>query len=69
MLAPTGIAGSIVAASIWASGKFVARRAHRRWKEGGGDFGEVARERAEVEGWGGSLVTDGVEGGPGAAPW
>ncbi|KAF7189199.1 hypothetical protein HII31_09621 [Pseudocercospora fuligena] len=69
VLAPTGIAGSIVAASVWGIGKYIARKAHNRWKDSGGDVGNAARERAGDEARDRRLVTDSTEVGASAVPW
>lgn len=72
VLAPTGIVGSIVAASVWGVGKYIARKAHRRWVAGGGDVGEEAREKlgdADVRELKRRTLRDGVEVGPIAVPW
>ena len=50
VVAPTGIAGTIFAASVWGVGKWGARRLERRWKRGreqGGGYKEID---AEIEG-------------------
>jgi hypothetical protein len=48
VLAPTGIAGTIIASSVWGIGRFAVRRVQRRWKAGRG-YGEF-EERAEPRG-------------------
>jgi hypothetical protein len=45
--APPTVGASILAATIWGTGRFVARRLHKRWKKSGEDAGEVAREELE----------------------
>ena len=72
LAAPPTMAASIVAASVWGVGRFVARRLHARWLRDGGAVGE--RVRMEVEETG--VMEDGrVRGivggevGPGAVPW
>lgn len=70
VLAPTGIVGSIMAASIWGVGKYIARKAHKRWAASGGDVGTEARESyddADVRNR--RTLTDGVEMGASAIPW
>ena len=42
--APPTIFTGAFAAAIWGMGKFIARRAHKRWKASGGDAGEEIRE-------------------------
>ncbi|EME42598.1 hypothetical protein DOTSEDRAFT_73441 [Dothistroma septosporum NZE10] len=69
VLAPTGIAGSIVAASVWGVGKYVARKANARWKKGGGDLGDEARERASDGMREERMLNEGYEGGGAAVPW
>ena len=69
VLAPTGIAGSIVAASVWGVGKYVARKASARWKQGGGDVGEEKRERVRDGAREERMLSEGYEGGGRAVPW
>lgn len=69
VLAPTGIAGSIVAASVWGVGKYLARKANRRWKVAGGDVGDEARERAHDGMREERMLSEGYEGGGAAVPW
>ncbi|KAF2993896.1 hypothetical protein E8E13_002644 [Curvularia kusanoi] len=63
VLAPTGIAGTIIASTVWGIGRFAVRRVKRRWGVGHG-YGEV-EERVEAG------RTGGVRGerGPEAMPW
>lgn len=63
VLAPTGIAGTIVAASVWGVGKFAVRRLHKRWDKGHG-YGEVEERMDESRGNVRRLST-----GPDAVPW
>lgn len=66
--APTSIGAAIVSASIWGTGKFVARRLHGRWKKEGGDEGVLEREVREDS----PVREEGTwrrETGPGAVPW
>jgi hypothetical protein len=68
LAAPPTVGASIIAASVWAVGKFAARRLHKRWERTGGDEGEARREVEEDspvrrEG------TIGQEIGPQAVPW
>ncbi|KAK4614232.1 hypothetical protein CLAFUW4_08766 [Fulvia fulva] len=69
VLAPTGIAGSIVAASVWGVGKFVARKANARWKREGGDGGVEGRERVYNGMREERMLQEGYEGGGAAVPW
>ena len=69
VLAPTGIMGSIVAASVWGVGKYIARKAHNRWVATGGDVGTEVREKASDEGVENRVLSDGIELGPRAIPW
>lgn len=69
LAAPPTIGASIIAASVWGVGKFVARRAHARWKKGGGDAGEEIREGVEDERSIRSEGAYGVDMGPRAVPW
>lgn len=69
--APTSIGAAIVSASIWGTGKFVARRLHRRWKKEGGDRAVEEREVREVR-EASPVREEGTwrrETGPGAVPW
>lgn len=63
VLAPTGIAGTIVAGTIWGVGRLVVRRLHRRWErgQGNGGFEERVLEKRAAVGRMGS--------GPEAVPW
>lgn len=63
VLAPTGIAGTIIASSIWGIGRFAIRRVKRRWGAGHG-YGE-AEESAEARR---NKVAQ-MERGPEAIPW
>lgn len=63
VLAPTGIAGTIIASSIWGIGRFAVRRVKKRWGAGQG-YGE-AEERAEARR--GRVAQ--MERGPEAIPW
>jgi hypothetical protein len=63
VLAPTGIAGTIVAASVWGVGKLVVRRLGRRWERGHG-YSEVEETREERRG-----SVKRMETGPDAVPW
>lgn len=68
IIAPPSIGASIIAASIWGTGKFAARRLHRRWRDTGMDDGEVQRERDSDS----PIKRDGQLGnelGPQATPW
>ena len=69
IVAPTGILGSIAAAGVWGTGRFIARRAHKKWIERGGDAGETLREQAEESGMkaGERKAGVGLVGDP--APW
>lgn len=69
VLAPTGIAGSIVAASVWGVGKYIARKAHKRWERMGGDRGVEAKEQAEDGPWNERTLDAGAEIGASAVPW
>lgn len=70
VLAPTGIAGSIVAASIWGVGKYIARKAHKRWVASGGDVGTEAREKSDDSDLRNRrTLSDGIEMGASATPW
>lgn len=70
VIAPTGIAGSIVAASIWGVGKYIARKAHKRWIASGGDAGTVMREvQEDADGRETRVLSHSVEMGPRALPW
>ncbi|PVI04695.1 hypothetical protein DM02DRAFT_611315 [Periconia macrospinosa] len=65
VLAPTGIAGTIMAATVWGLGKFVVKRVHRRWEHGHGH----AHSYEEVTG---RPQTGGLRGeyrGPESVPW
>ncbi|KAF9729643.1 hypothetical protein PMIN06_003242 [Paraphaeosphaeria minitans] len=63
VLAPTGIAGTIVATSVWGVGKFAVKRLKKRW-DGGHGYGEV--EEARDERMSGVIR---MERGPDAVPW
>lgn len=66
--APTSIGAAIVSASIWGTGKFIARRLHRRWAKEGGDGGVEEREFREAS----PVKKEGTwrrETGPEAVPW
>lgn len=61
-----------MAATIWGTGKFIARRLNKRWQRSGGDAGIVAREREEDEGVRRRERREallGQEVGEGAVPW
>ncbi|KAF2117596.1 hypothetical protein BDV96DRAFT_611339 [Lophiotrema nucula] len=63
VLAPTGIAGTIVAGTVWGVGKFAVGRVKKRWEHGQG-YSELDEERDEKVG--------GVRGeyrGPESLPW
>jgi hypothetical protein len=47
VLAPTGIAGTIFAATFWGVGRFAVRRVKKRWGGGFGTFDEEEREEWE----------------------
>lgn len=63
VLAPTGIAGTIIASSIWGVGRFAVRRVKKRWGTGHGygDAEMMAEERR-------SRAAQ-LERGPEAIPW
>ena len=63
VLAPTGIAGTIIASSVWGIGRFAVRRVKRRWETGHG-YGD-AEEKAEARR---NRVAQ-MERGPEAIPW
>ncbi|KAH6644848.1 hypothetical protein C7974DRAFT_298533 [Boeremia exigua] len=63
VLAPTGIAGTIFAATVWGVGRFAVGRVRRRWGQGRG-YGEV-EERVEARRSG----VERMERGPEAIPW
>ena len=63
VLAPTGIAGTIIASSVWGIGRFAIRRVKKRWGAGHG-YGE-AEERAEAR----RTRVARLERGPEAIPW
>jgi hypothetical protein len=68
LAAPPTVGASIIAASVWGVGKFVARRLHKRWEKTGGDEGEAQREVEEDS----PVRRDGTLGqetGPQAVPW
>ena len=70
LAAPPTLAASVVTGTIWGVGKFGARRLHKKWKAGGGDVGEAAREKAADRG--SPLKTEGAYGtelGPQVVPW
>ncbi len=69
LAAPPTIGASIVAASVWGVGKFVARRLHHRWQKEGGDRGAELRERVEDQGSVRSEGSYGMDMGPRAVPW
>ena len=62
VLAPTGIAGTIIAASVWGVGKFVVRRVTKRWEKG---HGYGAQEEVRQERMSGAMR---MERGPEAVP-
>jgi len=66
--APPTIGVSVLASVVWGIGKYLARRAHRRWEKTGRDEGVKMREGAED-----SPVRSegayGVDVGPRAMPW
>ena len=68
--APMTFGGGIFASVVWGVGKWLARRAHRRWERRGGDVGVEMRERGED---GGSGVraegSYGMDVGPRVMPW
>ncbi|CAI6332371.1 unnamed protein product [Periconia digitata] len=65
VLAPTGIAGTIVAGTVWGLGKFVVKRVQRRWEHRtthAHSYGEIR----------GNAATEGLRGeyrGPDNVPW
>jgi hypothetical protein len=63
ILAPTGIAGTIIAASIWGVGKFALKRVRKRWDKGSG-YG--VQEETRQERMSGPMR---MERGPDAVPW
>jgi hypothetical protein len=63
ILAPTGIAGTIIAASIWGVGKFALKRVRKRWDKGSG-YG--MQEETRQERMSGAMR---MERGPDAVPW
>ncbi|KAF1923533.1 uncharacterized protein M421DRAFT_75045 [Didymella exigua CBS 183.55] len=63
VLAPTGIAGTIIASSVWGIGRFAVRRVKKRWGAGYGS-GE-AEAGAEAR----STRVAQMERGPEAIPW
>jgi hypothetical protein len=63
VLAPTGIAGTIMAGSVWGLGKFAVRRIHKRWEKGHG-YGEMEESIDERRG-----AVRRMETGPEAVPW
>lgn len=69
VLAPTGIMGSVLAASVWGVGKYIARKAHKRWAASGGDVGIEARERVSDGDVRDRSLNDGIEMGASAIPW
>lgn len=65
VLAPTGIAGTIMAGTVWGLGKFVVRRVQRRWEHG--SINAQSYEEAT-----GTAKTGGLRGeyrGPESVPW
>jgi hypothetical protein len=63
VLAPTGIAGTIIAGTIWGAGRFVVRRLHKRWEHGHG-YGEREEEWEDRRG-----AVKRMQTGPEAVPW
>jgi hypothetical protein len=63
VLAPTGIAGTIIASSVWGIGRFAIRRVKGRWERGHG-YGEAEEKREERR----SRVAQ-MESGPEGLPW
>ncbi|KAJ4340564.1 hypothetical protein N0V95_007488 [Ascochyta clinopodiicola] len=63
VLAPTGIAGTIIASSVWGIGRFAIRRVRGRWERGHG-YGD-AEESAEAR----RSRAAQLERGPEALPW
>ena len=63
VLAPTGIAGTIIAASVWGVGKFAVKRVKGRWEKGHG-YGEMDEAREQRMS---SAMR--MERGPEAVPW
>lgn len=66
--APPTIFSSVIAASVWGVGKYMARKLHKRWAVTGKDEGHEARERyadspVRQEG------SYGQDMGPQAVPW
>lgn len=65
VLAPTGIAGTIMAGTVWGLGKFLVNRLHRRWEHGSSH----SRDYDQVKS---SARTGGLRGeyrGPDSVPW
>ncbi|KAK5078286.1 hypothetical protein LTR64_003305 [Lithohypha guttulata] len=74
VLAPPSFGASIIAMSVWGTGKFVARRLHRRWQTTGKDAGEERRERVADLSGEEEVVRQagrglGSDTGPEAVPW
>ena len=67
--APPTIGASILSGCVWQVGKYGARKLNKKWKKGGGDVGEEARERAQDEHPLRDTGTYGQETGPQAVPW
>lgn len=68
--APPTIGASVLAAGVWGTGKFAARRLHARWKTTGGDEGQALRDGVDDAQSG--VRVDGGYGldlGPRAVPW
>lgn len=63
VLAPTGIAGTIVAGTIWGAGRYIVRRLHKRWEHGHG-YGNMETEWDERRG-----AVKRMQAGPEAVPW
>lgn len=63
VLAPTGIAGTIIASTVWGIGRFATKRLKKRWEKGHG-YGD-AEEMTEARR---SRVAQ-MERGPEALPW
>lgn len=63
VLAPTGIAGTIIASSVWGIGRFAVRRVRGRWERGHGH--DDAEEKAEAS----RRRVAQMESGPEGLPW
>ncbi|KAF1833527.1 hypothetical protein BDW02DRAFT_378230 [Decorospora gaudefroyi] len=63
VLAPTGIAGTIFAATVWGVGKFAVKRVKKRWGVGMG-YGDEEEEWEERR-----PMVERLDHGPEAMPW